>query len=142
MVNPDIQLTKKGSYLTDMATPHKKSELGDLLVESGEISAKQLQIALKEQKRSGRKLGATLIDLGYTSEERLLDVLSRQLKIPLIDLARYKYDTEILRRLPETQARRYRTPRCCRSIPRIFISNRTRPCCVSDGVSMACCTSR
>lgn len=88
--------------------PQKKIRLGDLLVESGEISDEQLQIALKEQKRGGRKLGATLIDLGYVSEERLLNILARQLKIPLIDLAHYKYDIEILRRLPETQARRYR----------------------------------
>ncbi len=91
-----------------MATPYKKIRLGDLLVDSGEISDDQLQIALQEQKRGGRKLGATLIDLGYVSEERLLNILAQQLQIPLIDLAHYKYDVEVLRRLPETQARRYR----------------------------------
>lgn len=92
-----------------MATPHKKIRIGDLLVESGEISDEQLRIALQEQKRGGRKLGATLIDLGYMTEERLLNVLAQQLEIPLIDLMHYKYDTQVLCRLPETQARRYRT---------------------------------
>ena len=91
-----------------MAIPQKKIRLGDLLVESGEISEEQLKLALQEQKRGGRKLGATLIDLGYVTEERLLNLLAQQLKIPLIDLTRYAYDVEVLRRLPETQARRFR----------------------------------
>lgn len=92
-----------------MAIPQKKIRLGDLLVESGEITPEQLNLALQEQKRGGRKLGATLIDLGYVSEERLLNLLAQQLKIPLIDLTRYAYDVEVLQRLPETQARRFRT---------------------------------
>ncbi|MDJ0808361.1 MAG: GspE/PulE family protein [Gammaproteobacteria bacterium] len=91
-----------------MALSHKKIRLGDLLVENGEITGEQLQLALQEQKRGGRKLGATLIDLGYVSEDRLLDILAKQLQIPLIDLAHYEYDVEVLRRLPETLARRYR----------------------------------
>jgi MSHA biogenesis protein MshE len=91
-----------------MPQAHKKIRLGDLLVESGEITEEQLMIALREQKKGGRKLGATLIDLGYIPEDRLLRVLADQLKLPLIDLAHFSYSPEIVRRLPETQARRYR----------------------------------
>jgi MSHA biogenesis protein MshE len=86
----------------------KKIRIGDLLVESGEITAEQLRIALQEQQKGGRKLGATLIDLGYIAEDRLLRVLADQLQVPLIDLTRYKYNAEIVRHLPETLARRYR----------------------------------
>ena len=92
-----------------MSIAHKKIRLGDLLVESGEITDEQLSLALKEQKKGGRKLGATLIDLGFIAEDRLLRVLAEQLQLPLIDLTRYKYDVESTRRLPETLARRYRT---------------------------------
>ena len=42
----------------------KKIRLGDLLVEKGFITNDQLQLALQEQKKLGRKLGSTLVELG------------------------------------------------------------------------------
>jgi MSHA biogenesis protein MshE len=91
-----------------MSMMQKKIRLGDLLLNTGEITEEQLRIALQEQKKDGRKLGATLIDLGYITEDRLLMVLAEQLRQPLIDLNHYAYDAEVVRRLPETLARRYR----------------------------------
>jgi len=87
----------------------KRIRIGDLLVENKKISQEQLDSALVEQRKSGRKLGSTLIDLGYISEIELLNVLSSQLKIPLIDLKQFKFKPELVRRLPETLARRYRS---------------------------------
>ena len=86
----------------------KKIRLGDLLVQDGLINQEQLDQALAEQKRRGRKLGATLIDLGYVTEDQVLDSLARQLNLERVDLARYEFDPEIVRMLPETQARRFR----------------------------------
>ncbi len=88
--------------------PRKKLRIGDLLVEHKIISEQQLMSALGEQKRSGRKLGRTLIELGYLSEDSLLEFLSRQLQLPFIDLKHYKYSPETVRLIPETLARRYR----------------------------------
>ncbi len=87
---------------------HKKMRLGDLLVRHGVIDEEQLQSALAAQKQTGRKLGASLIELGYLSEHRLLEFLSRQLQIPLLDLSKQQVDPEVARKLPETIARRYR----------------------------------
>ena len=86
----------------------KKIRLGDLLVEKGLVTDEQLQIALSEQKKLGRKLGSTLIELGMVSESSLLNLLSNQLGIPLIDLNNYNYSDEVAKILPETLARRYR----------------------------------
>jgi MSHA biogenesis protein MshE len=86
----------------------KKIRLGDLLVQDGLISQEQLDHALAEQQRRGRKLGATLMDLGYVTEDQVLDSLARQLQLERIDLTRYGFDPEIVRMLPETQARRFR----------------------------------
>ncbi len=86
----------------------KKVRLGDLLVQAGEITAEQLAIALREQKRTGHKLGATLVELGYTTEQRILEALARQLGLQLIDLRRYRYDPAVVTRLPEPIARRNR----------------------------------
>ncbi|MEW6445647.1 MAG: GspE/PulE family protein [Pseudomonadota bacterium] len=86
----------------------KKVRLGDLLVQAGEITGEQLAMALDEQKRGGRKLGATLIDLGFTTEERILETLARQLGLQLIDLRHYRYSPEVIAKLPEHAARRNR----------------------------------
>ena len=86
----------------------KKIRIGDLLIEHRIISREQLDTALAEQKKSGRKLGRVLIENGYLTEDQLLDFLGRQLNIPYIDLMRYHLNPEIVRLIPETHARRFR----------------------------------
>jgi len=89
-------------------TPHKRIRIGDLLVEKNIISDTQLQDALREQKISGRKLGATLVELGYVEENALLNLLSAQLEIPFVELKQFRFDKDLVQKLPETSARRYR----------------------------------
>lgn len=86
----------------------KRIRLGDLLVAQQMISEAQLQHALQEQKLTGRKLGASLVDLGYVEENALLSLLSEQLEIPFIDLKQFRFDQDLVQSLPETVARRYR----------------------------------
>ena len=86
----------------------KKIRIGDLLVQHRIISHEQLMTALVEQKKSGRKLGRTLIDLNFIKETDLLNFLSRQLQIPFLDIAQYKRKPEICKELPENLARRFR----------------------------------
>ncbi len=88
--------------------PRKKIRIGDLLVQNHIISHEQLMTALAEQKKTGRKLGKTLIVLNYISETELLNFLSRQLQIPFLDIANYKRDPEVCKQLPENLARRFR----------------------------------
>jgi MSHA biogenesis protein MshE len=82
--------------------------LGDLLVHEQIITEDQLHKALEEQHLSGRKLGATLTDLGYISEQQLLEFLAQQLKLPLISISERKIPPEAFKLLPEVQARRHR----------------------------------
>jgi MSHA biogenesis protein MshE len=72
------------------------------------LSEEQLGLALAEQKRSGRKLGRVFIENGYVTEEQISGALARQLDIPYINLKFYNINPEIVRLLPETQARRFR----------------------------------
>ena len=85
-----------------------KVRLGDLLVEKELISETQLQSALAEQRKSGRKLGRVLIDSGYVEEEAMLTTLSSQIGIPYVDLSTFELNPQLIKRLPETDARRYR----------------------------------
>jgi len=86
----------------------KKIRLGDLMVENKYISQAQLEEALADQKSSGRKLGRILIENGYVKEDDMLQVLSTQLKIPFVDLLHYKFKPDIVKLIPEIQARRFR----------------------------------
>ena len=86
----------------------KRIRIGDLLVEKNMISETQLQHSLQEQKLTGRKLGATLVELGYVEENALLSLLSAQLNIPFVELKQFRFDRELVQKLPETSARRYR----------------------------------
>lgn len=86
----------------------RKLRLGDLLVENKIISQQQLETALADQKRSGRKLGQILIESGYLSEDALLSFLSQQLNVPFVELTHYKFEPEVVQRVPEIVARRFR----------------------------------
>lgn len=88
--------------------PRLKMRLGDLLVHENIISSEQLDNALAAQRTSGRKLGDTLIDLGFIGEPQLLRFLAQQLNIPFLDITQRRIDPEQAQLIPETYARRYR----------------------------------
>ncbi len=90
-----------------MARP-EKVRLGDMLVKQKLITMEQLLLALDEQKRTGRKLGRVLVDNAYVTEDQISEGLAKQLNIPFINLKYYNVNLEMIRRLPENQARRFR----------------------------------
>ncbi len=86
----------------------RKIRLGDLLVEQNAITEKQLKAALDAQKSTGNKLGRELIESGYISEDQLVDILARQLNIDFIDIRDYGISPDIVNKITEVQARRFR----------------------------------
>lgn len=90
-----------------MARP-EKVRLGEILVGQKFISEEQLKLALEEQKRTGRKLGRFLVEQSYVTEEQISEAIAKQLNIPFINLKFYNLKPELVRLLPETQARRFR----------------------------------
>lgn len=100
-------MSDDGAINVQTARP-RKVRLGDLLITHGVITQEQLDSALVSQKKTGRKLGRELIESGFLTENRLADFLSKQLNIPVIDLAQFPLNEAVIRRLPETYSRRYR----------------------------------
>jgi len=84
-----------------------RKRLGDILVESGVISQKQLEDALDEQKRSKRRLGEILISKGILDEDAIADVLSNQLRLERVRLRNTIISPDVVRIIPESVARRY-----------------------------------
>ena len=90
-----------------MARP-EKIRLGDLLVQQNVISDEQLKLALDAQKKTGRKLGRVLVESAYCTEEGISRALARQLGAEFIDLKIFKPKPDLVKLLPEAQARRFR----------------------------------
>jgi len=86
----------------------KKIRIGDLLVQNQIITHDQLMQVLADQKKTGQKLGQALIALNFITEDKLLNFLSRQMQIPLIDITHYKRNDAVTRSLSENIARRFR----------------------------------
>ena len=91
-----------------MARPPERIRLGDLLIQQNLLNAEQLQLALAEQKRSGRRLGRIFVDSGYVTEEGIARALANQLRAEFVDLKSFQPKPELLKLLPEVQARRFR----------------------------------
>ena len=64
-----------------------KQRLGELLVAKGLVNRQDIEEALRLQVGGNRRLGYILIKMGLLSDEQLLDVLSEQLDMPIIDVA-------------------------------------------------------
>jgi len=90
-----------------MALP-QKVRLGEILVQQKLLTTEQLTAALAEQRKSGRRLGRVVIDQGFASEEQISEALSRQLGVPYINLKYYNIKRDVMLKLAETQARRFR----------------------------------
>lgn len=73
---------------TDGKSMVDRKKLGEILVQAGAITPKQLKEALEDQRRYGGRLGDILLDRRYIDERSFLVALSQQLKIPAIDFAK------------------------------------------------------
>jgi len=86
----------------------RKFRLGEVLVQQGLLSLHQLEQALAEQKRTGRKLGRVLSDMNLVTDQAIGLTIAEQMKLPFLDLARRELNADLVLRLPESLARRHR----------------------------------
>ena len=67
-----------------------RKRLGEILVQAGVIDEVQLKAALGEQRKWGRPLGQTLVEMRFIDESTLVRLLSTQLNIPAVVLEKVK----------------------------------------------------
>ncbi len=95
--------------MSTVVTPRpKRLRLGDLLIAEGAITQEQFEHAYAEQKRSGKRLGKVLIELGHIAEDQLHQLLSKQLRVPFVDLRQLQLEPKVVQLIPEAMARRHR----------------------------------
>lgn len=90
----------------ELATTH----LGRFLVETGEITMEQLEIALRKQEEwKDRKmfLGQVLVELGFATESAVARAVAAQAGVPFISLEEYPIDASACKLLEPDVIRRY-----------------------------------
>ena len=95
-----------------------RQNLGDMLIAANLIDEVQMQIALAEQKQSGKRFGSTLVELKFIDENVLAAFLSKQIDVPCISLLHVDIPKKVLRKIPRSVATE------CKAVPIRIEDNR------------------
>jgi general secretion pathway protein E len=74
--------------------------IAEILLEKGLVTPDHLTQAMELRQSDGLRLDRALVKIGCLTEEKLLEVLSEQLSIPLIDIASAEISSEALAAIP------------------------------------------
>ncbi|MEG1458529.1 MAG: ATPase, T2SS/T4P/T4SS family [Acetivibrio sp.] len=85
----------------------RKKRLGDLLVDAGVITEKQLVEALGEQKKRKERLGIVLTDLEFTTEVEIARALELQLGMKGVKLSKVMITEDVLNLVNEEILRKH-----------------------------------
>ena len=92
-----------------MATKEDKRKLfGQILLEKKLVSKDQIKEALELQDINGKALGDILVDLEYTTSNRITEVLSDYLGMEVINIEDVDFKEDVLDKIPHTIAQLYR----------------------------------
>jgi len=81
--------------------------IGEVLLERGVITQKELERALAHQKERGGLMGQVLIELGFVTEEEIALALTAQYGFPYLPLENYEIDEALTGLVPQEVARQY-----------------------------------
>jgi len=87
--------------------------LGEVLRQRGLVTGPQVEMALREQRRTGALLGETLLHLGFISSRTLAEALAEQGGVPFADVSGASIAPEALALIPEAMAQRLRVLPLC-----------------------------
>lgn len=84
------------------------AKMGDILIKEDVINLDQLKSAIQEQKETGKRLGETLLTLGYIDEHQLVAYLSKQYGVPAINLDQFEITQDIIQSVTRESALKHR----------------------------------
>ena len=92
-----------------MAQPSSSARrrLGQLLVEASLLTEEQLRTALLEQRKWGGRLGRTIVEMGFVTENAMVAVLAAQLQLRTVDLDAAALPKRVIDHLRIDLAERY-----------------------------------
>ena len=81
--------------------------IGDMLVAGGYLTEEKLKAGLAESRRTGKKLGETLVEMGFIRQSDLINVLENQLDVEYVDLQRMSLPKNLVSVIPRAIAKKY-----------------------------------
>jgi type IV pilus assembly protein PilB len=102
--------------------PGKRKLLGERLIESGLITPDQLDLALREQKRTRERIGEILINLGFVTQELISSALASEAGVTFIQLENYLIEPAALKYVSEATARKHKIIPILLEPPRLTIA--------------------
>ena len=90
-----------------MAFRREKKRIGDMLINENVITQEQLEKALPIAKEKHKKIGETLIELGFTNELEIAKALSQQLGLELVNVSAINIPEEVQNLVSETVLRKH-----------------------------------
>ena len=90
-----------------MALRREKKRIGDMLINENVITQEQLEQALKKSKETHKKIGETLVELGFTNELQIAKALSQQLELPFVNVSAMNIPEEVQALVNETVLRKH-----------------------------------
>ncbi|MDA8122036.1 MAG: ATPase, T2SS/T4P/T4SS family [Deltaproteobacteria bacterium] len=102
--------------------PAKRKLLGERLIESGLITPDQLELALREQKRTGERIGEILINLGFVTQELISSALASEAGVTFVQLDNYLIEPAALKHVSEAMARKHKIIPILVDPPRLTIA--------------------
>ena len=81
--------------------------LGDILLSAGTITQEQLEAALAEGGRTGKRLGEVLVEQKIIAERQLIDVLQVQLGVEFVDLTKVMIPVSLAQFVPKSISKKY-----------------------------------
>lgn len=78
-----------------------RKKIGEILIESGNITEQQVQDAISEQKASGKMLGEILLEKKLIGKKDISKALAKQVGVPFVEkITEQMVDTKLLSKVP------------------------------------------
>ena len=110
------------SATSDGDLPSPTGQLGGILIESGDITADQLDTALGVQSTSRQRLGEILVDMGAVTSEQVTRAVAAQYGLKVVSLSRAGLDPKLIELLPEDLASALRVVPLARAGGRVAVA--------------------
>lgn len=85
----------------------EKKRIGDMLIDEHVITEDQLIQALPVAREKGKKIGETLIEMGFTNETDIAKALSQQMGIEMVNVGAINIPEEVLALVNESVLRKH-----------------------------------
>ncbi|MEM7611185.1 MAG: GspE/PulE family protein [Pseudomonadota bacterium] len=108
-----VNAEQGGAYWSSLTSKiakvnRSKMTLGSRLMAAGFLTQAQLDLALREQKRSGKLLGKVLIELGFVSAQVITETLASEAQTEVVDVRHADIDESVLSLVSYETAKRYK----------------------------------